>query len=124
MVSGPNPKVVSPKDVAAIQGYCGLVWELIDTKNTDAQRLNLAQVNIDEGRAAQPHLHRQTEELYFIIEGQGEVTIRANVYGVSQSYAVLIPPGYVHTIRNTGRTTLRLLAINSPPYDPADTFFP
>lgn len=67
MVAKANPKVVAPEDVTVIQGYCGLVWELIDTKNTDVQRLNLAQVNIDEGRAAQPHVHRQTEELYFIL---------------------------------------------------------
>ncbi|MCL0070529.1 cupin domain-containing protein [Dehalococcoidia bacterium] len=124
MATGPKPKVVAAKEIAAIQGYCGLVWELIDRKNTDAQRLNLAQVNIDEGRAAQLHLHRQTEEIYFILEGQGEVTIGENAYSVSQGYAVLIPPGCVHTIKNSGRTTLQLLAINSPPYDPADTFFP
>lgn len=124
MVTRPSPKVVALKDVPAIQGYCGLVWELIDTKNTDAQRLNLAHVNIDEGRTAQPHLHRETEELYFILGGQGEVSIGSSVCAVSEGSAVFIPPGYVHTIKNTGRTTLRLLAINSPPYDPADTFFP
>ena len=119
-----SPKVIAPDDVAPIKGYCGLVWELIDTKNTEAQKLNLALVTIDEGQAAQPHLHHATEELYFILEGEGEVSIGQMVSRVSQGYAVFIPTGYIHTIRNTGSTTLRLLAINSPPYDPTDTFFP
>jgi len=119
-----KPKVVAKKDVEAIRGYCGLVWELIDAKNTDAKRLNLSQVKVNEGQSAKPHLHRQTEELYFILEGQGEVTIGTKVYSVAQGYAVFIPPGYTHTIRNSGHTTLQLLAINSPPYDSGDTFFP
>ena len=119
-----SPKVVAPEDVPMIQGYCGLVWELIDTKNTEAQKLNLALISVDKGRSAQPHLHRNTEELYYILEGQGEVSIDSNKYDVVDGYVVFIPPGYEHTIRNTGDSVLRLLAINSPPYDPTDTFFP
>jgi mannose-6-phosphate isomerase-like protein (cupin superfamily) len=119
-----EPKVVAPNDVPSIQGYCGLVWELIDTKNTDAQKLNLALVTVDIGQAGQPHMHRATEELYFILQGRGQVNIAEMVHDVSQSYAVFIPPGYVHSIRNTGPDVLRLLAINSPPYDPNDTVFP
>lgn len=124
MGSKPTPRIIALEDMAPIQGYCGLVWELIDTKNTDAERLNLAVVTIDKGQAAQPHLHCATEELYFILEGQGEVKVGEMMSEVSQGYAIFIPPGNIHTIRNTGQTTLRLLAINSPPYDPADTLFP
>jgi mannose-6-phosphate isomerase-like protein (cupin superfamily) len=119
-----NPKVVSPVDVQVIQGYCGLVWELIDTKNTEAQKLNLALVTVDSGKIAQPHMHRETEELYFILQGSGEVTVGETVYKVKKNYAVFIPPGYVHNIKNTGKILLQLLAINSPPYNPADTVFP
>ena len=119
-----KPKIVAPTDVAAIQGYCGLVWELIDSKNSEAEKINLAVVNVDKGQEAQPHIHKATEELYYILEGEGEVNIGGTVRGVSEGYVVFIPPGCVHKIKNTGSTTLRLLAINSPPYDPADTFFP
>ena len=64
-----------------IQGYCGLVWELIDTKNTEAQKLKIrSYISIKEDLPN--HIFRGNEELYIILEGQGEVSIDSNKYDV------------------------------------------
>lgn len=118
-----GPSVVKFDGTVPIQGFCGLVRELIDAGTSSAKRLSVALVEVNVGLEADPHLHRMTEEVYFILEGEGDVRVGTVVSKVSQWDSVVIPPGYEHTIRNTGPKTLRLLAINSPPYDPDDTVF-
>lgn len=82
-----------------------------------AQRLGYNVTELPPGKAAFPaHNHYANEELFFILEGTGEVRIGADVHPVRAGDFIACPPGgpeTAHQIRNTGAVTLRYLAVST-----------
>jgi mannose-6-phosphate isomerase-like protein (cupin superfamily) len=87
--------------------------------HTQAQ--SLAEARLEPGQATERHYHRRTEEIYFMLEGAGEMELDGERRRVEPGDAVLIPPGAWHQI--TAVDELRLLCCCSPPYAHEDTFF-
>ena len=67
------------------------------------------------------HLHRETEEIYYIAEGAGLMRLGKQTFDVTAGDTVAIAPGTPHSMRNTGKTALRILCACSPPYSHDDT---
>jgi uncharacterized cupin superfamily protein len=62
------------------------------------------------------HNHHGEEELFFIIEGEGELRFGDRRYPLRKHDVVACPPGgpeVAHQIINTGKTTMRYLAISN-----------
>ena len=71
-------------------------------------------------RGGQVPWHRQTqEEIYFIIEGEGEMCLGDEVHILHDGQAVYIPGGVYHQLTNVGDTPLRMLYVYGPPGDVA-----
>ncbi len=87
--------------------------------HTDAQ--SLAEATLEPGQATERHHHRRTEEIYFVLDGEGEIELDGERRRVAPGDAVLIPPGAWHQIR--AATPLRFLCCCAPPYAHEDTFF-
>ena len=87
--------------------------------HTGAQ--SLAEARLETGRATERHYHAQTEEIYFLLEGTGEIELDGERRRVEPGDAVLIPPGTWHQI--TAVDALRFLCCCAPPYAHEDTFF-
>lgn len=87
--------------------------------HTEAQ--SLAEATLEPGQATERHYHRRTEEIYFLLEGHGEMEVDGSVRQVGPGDAVLIPPGAWHQIR--AESPLRFLCSCAPPYSHDDTFF-
>ena len=81
---------------------------------------SLAQATLDPGQTTQRHYHRRSEEIYFVLEGEGEMELEGERRTVALGDAVLIPPGAWHEIRATER--LRFLCCCAPPYSHEDTY--
>lgn len=88
--------------------------------HTGAQ--SLAEAALEPGATTQRHFHRHSEEIYFILDGTGEMELDGERRPVAPGDAVLIPPGARHQI-TAGDSTLRFLCACSPPYADDDTFF-
>ena len=73
------------------------------------------------GQQTTPHYHLQTEEIYYILVGQGLMRIDREERQVAAGDAIAIPPGKVHTITNTGSETLKFLCCCAPAYEHGDT---
>jgi mannose-6-phosphate isomerase-like protein (cupin superfamily) len=82
---------------------------------------SLAEASLPAGAQTQRHYHVVTEEIYFLLEGEGELELDGERRDVSPGDAILIPPGARHTIE--ARTPLRFLCCCAPPYSHEDTFF-
>lgn len=69
------------------------------------------------GKSAYPfHSHRMNEEMFFILQGSGEVRIGAKTYPVRQGDFIACPAGgpqTAHQLRNTGAGELRYLAVST-----------
>ncbi len=82
---------------------------------------SLAEATLDPGQATDRHYHRRTEEIYFLLEGEGEMEVDGERRQVGPGEAVLIPAGAWHQI--LAGSPLRFLCTCAPPYSHEDTFF-
>jgi mannose-6-phosphate isomerase-like protein (cupin superfamily) len=82
---------------------------------------SLAEATLAAGRRSRRHRHLQSEELYYIIEGQGLLCVGDQKTTVVTGDTVCIPPQVEHDIENTGAGPLRFLCCASPPYRHDDT---
>ncbi|HVA31431.1 MAG TPA: cupin domain-containing protein [Gaiellaceae bacterium] len=89
--------------------------------HTGAQ--SLAEAQLEPGEATERHYHRASEEIYFVLKGQGEMELDGETRFLRPGDAVLIPPGAWHTLENNGTSELRILCSCAPPYSHDDTFF-
>jgi mannose-6-phosphate isomerase-like protein (cupin superfamily) len=63
------------------------------------------------------HRHRQQEQVYHILEGEGLMEIDGRAQVVRRHDVVYIPPGVEHMISNTGLTDLVFIVATSPVSD-------
>ena len=82
---------------------------------------SLAEATITSGRFTRLHKHTDSEELYHVIQGKGEMTLADKIFTVEVGDTVCIRPGTVHQIRNTGDNDLKILCCCSPQYSDDDT---
>jgi mannose-6-phosphate isomerase-like protein (cupin superfamily) len=86
-----------------------------------SQSMSLAEATVEVGQTTECHLHRRSEEIYYIVEGEGLMEIEGEEEGVSKQQAVIIPSGKKHRITNIGDGQLRFLCLCSPSYSDEDT---
>jgi quercetin dioxygenase-like cupin family protein len=67
-------------------------------------------VEVEPGCRAPAHRHN-CEEVYYVLQGQGEVVSDGTPHAMAAGDAVYNAPNTVHTVRNTGAGTLRLLVV-------------
>jgi mannose-6-phosphate isomerase-like protein (cupin superfamily) len=82
----------------------------------------LAEATLAPGQATERHYHAESEELYYLLAGEGEMEIDGERAAVGPGDAILIPPGAWHQI-TAGDAELRFLCCCAPGYEHADTFF-
>jgi len=99
------------------------IRELLAHRNSAIRSQSLAEARLAPGGATVPHHHAVTEEIYYILEGNAEMTLGHETRTVSPGDAIAIPPGQRHTIRNIGPGELVFLCTCAPGYEHDDTFF-
>lgn len=97
------------------------IRELLAHRNSCIRKQSLAEARIAPGQSTTPHFHPQTEEIYYVLDGVGEMRIGEEVRQVRAGDAIAIPPGAPHQIRNHGDATLKILCCCAPGYEHADT---
>ena len=100
-----------------------LIRELCGIPAGGTSRHSVAEATLEPGQATEPHYHAESEEVYFILEGEGDMEVDGDSATVCAGDAIPIPPGAWHTLHNTGGGPLRLLCTCAPPYRDEDTFF-
>ena len=97
------------------------IRSILDLSNAPVVNQSLAEASIPAGGATDRHYHKLSEELYFLLEGDGRMEIDGQTRDVGPGDAILIPPGAWHQI--TANTPLRFLCCCAPPYAHEDTYF-
>ena len=73
----------------------------------------LACATLEKGKAIEPHVDPM-EEIYFIMSGEGEMTVGEDTRHVVQGDAIWIPVGSAHSLVNTGPNVCFILVVASP----------
>ena len=97
------------------------IRSILDRTNAPVQNQSLAEASIPTGGGTERHYHKLSEELYFLLEGEGAMEIDGESQTVRPDDAILIPAGAWHQI--TAITPLRFLCCFAPPYAHEDTYF-
>jgi len=97
------------------------IRSILDRTNAPVQKQSLAEARVAAGDRTERHYHKIAEELYFILEGGGEIELDGEHRTVGSGDAILIPAGAWHAIVAT--EPLRFLCCCAPPYSHEDTYF-
>src|SRR5688572_15157620 len=83
------------------------IRELHGLATSPARNQSLAEAMLAPGQATQRHHHAESEEIYFVLEGEGDMELDGERRPVAAGDAVLIPPGAWHEIRAAEEAPLR-----------------
>ena len=113
--------VVNRQHAAVIKTPHGSeIRPLIDRTTSEIERCSLAEEVLPAGARVGRHHHLETEEVYYILNGHGRMTIGDEVREVASGDAVFIPRGNTHTLENTGAEPMTLLLVCGPAYSLQD----
>ena len=99
------------------------IRELLGLLTAPVRNQSLAEATLEPGQATDRHYHRESEEIYYVVEGAGELEVDGERRRVETGDAALIAPGARHQIRADGAGRLRFLCCCAPAYRHEDTFF-
>ena len=97
------------------------VRELMHPRQHGNQAQSLAEATVYSGQKTALHLHHHSEEIYYVLAGQGTMVLGDQSFAIAPGDSILIPPGTPHALHNTWPMELRVLCCCSPAYDPVDT---
>ena len=113
----PRPAAYAAPGEAA-QRFDGRMGEI--GARIGARKLGYNITAVPPGKRAFPkHNHRVNEEMFFILEGSGEVRIGDETFPLRAGDFLACPPGgpeLAHQIVNTGTTELKYLAVSTLQY--------
>jgi mannose-6-phosphate isomerase-like protein (cupin superfamily) len=82
-------------------------------------RYSLAHATVKPGHTTTPH-RLKTSEVYYILEGEGLMSIDGESEAVRPGQAIYIPPRATQYIENTGNSDLKFLCIVDPAWRAED----
>lgn len=84
-----------------------------------AKNFSLGNVTLEPHGGQVPWHNQEQEEIYFIVEGTGEMCLGEEKRAVRAGQAVFIPPRVFHQLTNTGDTPMRMIYCYGPAGDVA-----
>lgn len=84
-----------------------------------AKSFSMGHVTLEPNGGQVPWHNQEQEEIYFILEGTGEMCLGEERRAVSTGEAVWIPPRVFHQLTNTGDTPMRMIYCYGPAGDVA-----
>ncbi|GMU67136.1 MAG: hypothetical protein AMXMBFR36_34100 [Acidobacteriota bacterium] len=96
--------------------------EEITEHNSDFRRvlytgknLQLVLMSLAPGEEIGDEMHADRDQFFRIEEGKGEIWIDGRKSEIKCDFAMLVPAGARHNIRNTGHKALKLYTLYGPP---------
>ena len=89
------------------------------TSPVQAESFSMGYVTLDPNGGQVPWHNQEQEEIYFVIEGEGEMCLGEEVRELRTGQLVYIPPGVFHQLSNRGDTPLKMIYCYGPAGDVA-----
>jgi mannose-6-phosphate isomerase-like protein (cupin superfamily) len=90
---------------------------LASPRTSSAEHLTTTLALIQPGGEQRLHSHRP-EQVYFILEGGGLMTVGSETQRVGPGDCIFIPSGQPHGLKNDGAMTLRYFSAAASAYEP------
>ena len=97
------------------------IRELMHPNTHDNSHQSLAEATVPPGVHTERHIHKLSEEIYHITQGEGMMFLGEKQFAVTTGDTICITPNTPHKISNTGNDDLIFLCACSPAYSHEDT---
>lgn len=84
-----------------------------------AETFSMGYVTLEPNGGQVPWHNQEQEEIYFVLEGRGEMCLGEELRVVSSGQAVFIPPTVYHQLTNVGDNPLKMIYCYGPAGDVA-----
>jgi len=106
---------VTPEDVESQVFDWGVLKWLSTPEVTGGERFSAGIVKLEPGKGHERHNHPDSDEILYVIRGEGEQEIADETREITAGEMVFVPEGVEHGTVNTGWEPLLLLAVYAPP---------
>lgn len=97
------------------------IYELISENDRKKLDIALAVGILSAGRKAIPHYHKVSDEVYYIISGEGKARVNDIEYRIKKGSVIYVPKNMVHALENTNiKEEMHVLCVSSPSYTGGD----
>jgi len=93
-----------------VDGAKGASMRVLISKDDGAPTFAMRMFEVEPGGNTPLHRHPHEHEV-FVLEGTGTLIHEGKEYRLSRETVVFIPGNDEHTVKNTGKSTLRLLCL-------------
>ena len=119
----PQPGKLLRKSVQVMALDGVRVSELLTRREREMTSISVALGELKPSQRSPLHKHAASDEAYFILEGDGVVTSGELHEQIGKDTLISVPKTNKHGLENNGKSRLRVLAFESPPYKEED-FYP
>ncbi|WP_181684726.1 cupin domain-containing protein [Halorhabdus salina] len=106
---------VEPDDVESQLFEWGVLKWLSTPDSTGSERFSAGVVKLEPGKGHDRHTHPDSDEILFVIRGEGKQEVADRTREIEAGEMVFVPEGVEHGTVNTGWEPLVLLAVYAPP---------
>lgn len=115
MADTDNPYFVESDDIESQVFDWGVLKWFSTPEVTGGQRFSAGVVKLEPGKGHERHNHPDSDEILYVIRGEGEQEVADETRTISAGDMVWIPEGVYHGTINTSWEPLLLLAVYAPP---------
>jgi oxalate decarboxylase/phosphoglucose isomerase-like protein (cupin superfamily) len=108
-------RFVSPEDVESQRFGWGVLKWMSTPRETGSSRMSCGVVRLNPGKGHERHTHPESDEMLYVVRGEGEQEIGEETRDISAGDMLHVPEGVPHGTVNTGWEPLILLAVYAPP---------
>lgn len=106
---------IEPDDVESQLFDWGVLKWMNTPEITGSDRFSAGVVKLEPGKGHERHTHPDSDEILYVIRGEGEQEVADTTRDIETGEMVFIPEGVEHGTLNTGWEPLILLAVYAPP---------
>ena len=108
-------QIVNMTSVEPVPCPCGISRRAFTDDPDQVASFHVVDIKLD----AKTHYHKKLTEIYFILEGTGQMELDGQLFDVGPGSAILIKPGCRH--RAVGQ--MKIMNVPIPAFDPNDEWF-
>ena len=87
---------------------------LVGPKNSGSSQIDFRISRYAPNAYVQEHVHKVQEQIYYVLEGEGVLTLGKARHLMRPHDYVYVPPGVRHSFTNTGTAGLVFLVVTTP----------
>jgi oxalate decarboxylase/phosphoglucose isomerase-like protein (cupin superfamily) len=106
---------IRPDDVESQVFDWGVLKWLSTPDVSGGDRFSAGVVKLEPGKGHERHTHPESDEILYVLRGEGEQEVAEETREIAAGEMVYIPEGVEHGTVNTGWEPLLLLAVYAPP---------